>query len=97
MKLRRTYFTYAPFLVPFAGCAEVAVEQVVAAEGDERLLLLPVAPFQDALHGGLEIVVAEAVGHTAQMMEGGDVPGKECLLPLRGKGHGKGFARVAQP
>jgi len=64
--------------VALARCAEVALEQVMAAEDDERLLFLAVASFQDTLHGNLQVVVADAPRHASKVMESHHVPFEAC-------------------
>src|SRR5690606_39164163 len=56
---------YASFLPAGTGIAEVGLKQVVAAQADERLLFLPVAPFEHLQHGCLEIVVPDLLWHAA--------------------------------
>ncbi len=73
-----------PLLVPLAGHTKVAFEQVVAAQRDEGLLLLPRMPLQHAQHRRFQIVVSDAMWDSLEMMKRLDVPVKERLLLLNG-------------
>ena len=78
------------------GQAEMALEEVVAPEGEEGLLLRPTAPPEHLADGGAEVVVGDALGDPAERGEGGQVAGEEALLPRRGEGTDEGLERVAQ-
>jgi hypothetical protein len=64
----------------------VALEQVVAAEDDELPLFLAIPSFQDALHGHLQVIVADAPRYTSKVMESHHVPFEERFLLLSRKG-----------
>ena len=85
------------FLVRLTDIAVVAVEQVVAPEGDEGFLLLPVVPLQDPEHGRLEVVVADAVGDATKEVKRLDMAFQEGFLLLHREGHGEAHPRVVQP
>jgi hypothetical protein len=88
---------HLPFLMRLAHVAEDAVEEIVAAEGEECGLLLACATLHDVLGGGLEVVVPDALGNPADMVKRCHMAGKEALLLLRGEGHHKGATGVAEP
>ena len=69
------------------------VEEIVAAQSDEALGLGPVATHQHPGDGGLEVVVADAFGNGAEVLEGPDVPVDEGLLGLVGIDAVKALAR----
>src|SRR5450756_529070 len=87
----------ATLFIAFARRAEMAREQVMAAQGDERLLLLPGVPLQDLLHGRLEVIVGEALRDTLKMVKCLDVPFEEGFLLLGREGHHEELARVTKP
>src|SRR3954453_12280994 len=70
--------------------------EVVHAQGDKGLLLEATMPSQDLLHSGGQVVVDDALRHTAPVLEGTAVALKEGFLLLMGKGHHKGHTGVAQ-
>ena len=65
-----------------AGQAEEGLEAVVAAHGDEPVGLDPTPPLHHPDHGRLQVVVADAPGHPAEVGESGHVPVEEHLLGL---------------
>ena len=65
-----------------AGQAEEGLEAVMAAHGDEPLGLDPAAPFHDPHHRRLQVVIANALGHPAEMGERSDVTVEKHLLGL---------------
>jgi len=87
---------HAPFFVGLPWGAEAALEEVVAAQTDERLLLLAIASLQDPFHGCFQIVVADPLRNTAQIVKGGHMRREERFLTLCREGHGKDLTRVAQ-
>ena len=87
-----------PTLLPSGGwLAEMAFEQVVRAKGDKRPLLSPDSAFYHQPDSGREVVVADAGGHTSEVLKGTHMPIEERLLLLRGKGHDKAPPAVGQP
>jgi hypothetical protein len=81
-----------------ARLAEERVEPVVAAQGDEPLVLDPVPPQQDAGDRGLEVVVADpACRHPTNVREGAHMPLEERLLGLVGERHREAPPRPGQP
>jgi hypothetical protein len=68
-----------------AGQAEERVEAVVAAQGDEPLVLDAVAALQDPRHCRLEVVVADPMWHPAEVLEAQHMALEERLLGLSGE------------
>ena len=90
-------FLHPALLVTLARRAEVALEQVVAAKGDEGPLLLAVAPFQDPYcTAALQVVVAEPLGDAIKVVKGQHMPFEEGFLLLRRIGSHKQLPGVAQ-
>ena len=87
---------YPSLLMSLTRSAKVALEQVMAAKDDESLLFLPVAPFQNALHGGFQIVVTDTSWYTLEMVESPDMPFEKRFLLLRREGHHEQPPGVAQ-
>lgn len=85
-----------PLLVAGAWVAEMAVEQIVAAEGGKGLLLDAPAASEDGLNGGSQIVVADALRDACKEAERLHVSREEGFLALGRKGHGEGAMSVAQ-
>ena len=79
-----------------AGAAEERVEPVVAAQRGEPFGLGAVTPFEDPDHRGLEVVIPNPAGHTAEVFEGQHVALQERFLSLGGEGDVKRFARVRE-
>jgi hypothetical protein len=75
------------------GLDEELQRRIPRAKG---LLFLAVPPFQNALYGDFQVVVAEAVRDTLKMMERLHVSQKEGFLLLAGEGHHEQAPRVAQ-
>ncbi len=73
--------------------AEEGVEAVMGSQGDEALVLLAGAPGQHADHRRLEIVVADARRHAAEVRECGDMAVEEGFLRLGRVGAMEGTAR----
>ena len=65
-----------------AGQTEEGLEAVVAAHGDESVGLDPTSALHHPDDGGLQVVVADALGHPAEVGEGGHVSIEEHLLGL---------------
>ena len=80
-----------------AGEAEERVEAVVAAHGHEALGLLAVPTLEHPDDGRLEVVIADAAGHPAELLEGSDVAVDEDLLGLVGIDPVEGLPRGGQP
>jgi hypothetical protein len=76
-----------------AGLAEERVEPIVAAQGDEPLVLNAIAALEDPRDRGAEVVVADPVGHPTQVHEPLDVALEERLLGL---GHKRPMERPAR-
>ena len=77
--------------------AEVAREEIVAPEGDERLLLDPAPALQHLADRRAEVVVDDPVRHAPEGGERIDMSGEEALLPRRREGADEGLERVAEP
>jgi hypothetical protein len=75
---------------------ELRVKQVVRAQRDEAVGLDPPTASQHERHRGLQIVVADQVGHTAKPVERLRVPLQERLLGAVREGHRKRRAGVAR-
>ena len=84
------------FFISFARIAVLAVEQVVAAKGFETGLFPPVLAAQDPEYSGLEIVIGQTLGNTAEKVKGLDMAFKKGFLLLEGKGHHKAYFGVVQ-
>ena len=65
-----------------AGQTEEGLEAVVTAHGDETVGLDPTPALHHPDDGGLEIVIADAPGHPAEVGEGGHMSVEEHLLGL---------------
>jgi hypothetical protein len=76
-----------------AGLAEERVEPIVAAQGDEPLVLNAISALEDAGDRRLEVVVADPTGHPTQVREPLDVALEERLLGL---GHKPPMERPAR-
>ncbi len=74
----------------------VALKQVVTAKHHKALLFLAFLANQHFEDGRLQVIVGQALRHTAKVMKGLHVSFKERLLFLGGKGHGEGPPRIAQ-
>ena len=83
-------------LMGLAGVAEAALEQIVAPEGDEGLLLLGLMSRQCSPHRLRELVIPDSVGHAPEEGEGFFMPFEEGLLLLIGEGHQERDLGVAQ-
>ena len=77
--------------------AEMALEQVVGAKGDELPLLAPHLALGHQTDRRGQIVVADAPGHAPKVLEGTHMAGEKGLLLLAGKGHHKAPPTVGQP
>jgi hypothetical protein len=64
----------------------VLSEQVVALEPEELRGQLPLSPLENLDHGDGRVVVADPLGHPAELLEGPPVPLHERLRALLGKG-----------
>ena len=68
----------------------------MAAHGHEALGLLAVPTLEHPDDGGLEVVIANASGHAAELLEGSDVAVDEDLLGLVGIDPVEGLPRGGQ-
>jgi len=80
-----------------ARLAEERVEPIVAAQDDKPLVLDAVAALEDPCDRRLEVVVADPVGHPAQVGEPLDVALEERLLRLGGERPVNRPPRARQP
>jgi hypothetical protein len=95
-----SYFSFHAALLVGTGrarSAEEAVEAVVGAQGDEPIGLSAVATAQHSLHRRFQVVVANPLGDTAQVLEGSRVAVQEDLLAFVQIGPGIGPPRRRQP
>jgi len=76
---------------------EEALEEVMTAEGDKRLLLRPVPSDQHLLHRRREVVVGDAMRHAAKELKRRFMAGEETLLSGGWKGAHEGLEGVGQP
>src|SRR6266496_24209 len=87
-----------PTLLPSRGrLAEMALEQIVRAEGHKLPLLAPHLAFHHQADSSRQVIVADAGGHTPKVFESADMSVEEALLLLAGKGHHKAPSAVGQP
>src|SRR4030042_4923434 len=69
----------------------------MATKGDKLVLFLSVPPFQDPYHCRFQVVVAQPVRDTLEMVKGQLVPFKERFLLLTREGADEQLPRIAQP
>src|SRR5258708_31034743 len=75
---------------------EMGVEEVVAAEGNERTLFFSNASLHQRLDGGRQIVITQTMRNASKEFEGAHMPIEERFLLLSWKRHDKRPARVGQ-
>src|SRR5260221_379014 len=75
----------------------MAFEQVVRAKGDKRPLLSSDAAFDHQPDSGREVIIADAGGHTSEVLKSARMPKEERLLSLGGKSHHEASPAVGQP
>src|SRR6266567_8519354 len=85
---------HTTLLPPSSGLAEMALEQVVGAKGDELPMFSTDFPFGHEAHGCREVVVTNAPGHAPKVLEGANMPVEKALLLLTGKRHDKASPTV---
>jgi len=73
---------------------EMGFEEVVGAKGHELSLFPANSAFYHQANSRREIVVADAGGHPAKVLECANVPIKKRFLLLAGKGHHKSPSAV---
>ena len=87
-----------PAFLPSSGrLAEMALEQIVRAEGHKLPLLATHPAFSHQADSGRQVIVADAPGHAPKVFEGAHMAVEKGLLLLAGKGHHKAPSAVGQP
>lgn len=85
------------FLPPSGWLAEMAVEQVIRAKGDELLVLLASFSLRHQANSGRKVIIADPPGHAPEVSERTHMTIEEALLLLAGKRHHVPASAMRQP